>query len=225
MSRMSYLIVRKALSLIVGASIWLIIISLTRGNQQILAWPAALLSALLTWPDPLAAQSFAHKASESHLPGRGHVWAHATLVLVLFTIANGLVGLKVGSKPTGRGGEILQRMAAAEAMAEHGDICGALSAFEAIAIPTNMPIQKARQEHNCGVLLIQLRRPNEAVRHLLLSLKYDPTNVQSAYLLASLAADNGKHLEAEAMIEMVLSVDPRFEPARRLQQKLRSSSK
>lgn len=115
----------------------------------------------------------------------------------------------------------MQKMAQAESLVHGGKLLQALHVLESTAIPEDMPLEKARKHHNCGVILLQLGRPKEAIVRFLKSLKYDPTNAQAAYLVGWISAEQDCLEEALHMASVAVAIDPEFQPARRLYESLR----
>ncbi len=114
--------------------------------------------------------------------------------------------------------EIGKKLDAADTLAGRGRFEEGLTLLKSLAIPDNMPIQKARRHHNCGVFLVRLQRPAEALEQFRLSLKYDRANVQAAYMVAVLTLKQGQHKEAERMTNIALSIAPDYTPALQLRQ-------
>ncbi|MEI7835656.1 MAG: tetratricopeptide repeat protein [Planctomycetota bacterium] len=198
-------------AVLLGLSVAAAITAVGKGNQLILALPVAAWVVLTAWPQA---------RGEAARTGRGGLVLGAMGALA----AIGTLAIFAGRLQPGIDEvDVLRALDSAERMAAQGQVVEALRAFEAIAVPEFMPRENARKHHNCAVLLIQLQRPDLAVEHLVLSLRYDPTNAQAAYLLAVLAADKGRTDEAMAMVQMSLSLRPDQAPARRLLAKLLSS--
>jgi len=141
-----------------------------------------------------------------------------TSVVLCFSIAIAITSVSAGSEDAAT--IVLQKLDQAERLVNEGRLQDALAALEVLDVPPTMPLERARKHHDCGVILIQTGRSDDAVEHLLGSLKNDPTNAPAAYLLAVLAADKGRVDEAKAMLDIALAIRRDYEPAQRLQRKL-----
>jgi Flp pilus assembly protein TadD len=114
----------------------------------------------------------------------------------------------------------MQRLERAEQRYQSGDRFGALALLNSMQVPEDRPLLAARKHHNCGVILMQSGRPDEAAPHLDLALQYDPADAQAAYLLGILAQHRGDRDEATRRADQALAIDPQFEPALHLKASL-----
>ncbi len=201
-----------------GVSVLVAMFVALRGNQQVLAWPVAVWMGLLAWPGGEVARPGALKGGRivGLLRSLGMPLACVVALCVSITFAANAVH----SKPEASANTVRDALSRAERLTGEGQLREALTAMEALEVPSTMPLERARKHHDCGVILIQLGRPELAVEHLLMSLKYDRTNAQAAYLLAVLAADRGRLDEATMILDMAIAIRPDFQPARRLREKL-----
>jgi len=201
-----------------GASVLVALLVTLRGNQQVLAWPVAVWICLMAWPSD--------EAARRHALGGGRILElMRSLALPLVCVSAMCVSITFAAnaaraRPETPESAVLSALARAERLSREGRLREALTAMEALDVPDKIPLERARKHHNCGVILIQLGHPELAAEHLLMSLKYDRTNAQAAYLLAVLAADRGRLDEAAAILDMAIAIRPDFQPARKLREKL-----
>jgi len=213
-----HLAAQKVAAALAGASACSAILCLSRGNQQILAWPVGIWMCLVAWPVPKnVPQTQGMNKGFSCIARR---WTLPSLAIAALCVSVFLLSRAVSARPETSADVVLLELARIDDIVNEGRLPEAMQALEKFNVPAEMPREAARKHHNAAVVLIQMRRPELAVEHLLLSLKYDPTNAQAAYLLAVLAADKGRVDEALAMLDMALAIRPDYEPAQRLQRVL-----
>ena len=190
-----------------------------KGNQQIIALPLALWLIVSLWPRHVPAgirQNEQDARCHGFCLARVHWFTTAMTLLVWGSV---VVGAWANFPTmTTNVEEIGKKLDAADTLAGRGRFEEGLTLLKSLAIPDNMPIQKARRHHNCGVFLVRLQRPAEALEQFRLSLKYDRANVQAAYMVAVLTLKQGQHKEAERMTNIALSIAPDYTPALQLRQ-------
>lgn len=213
-----HLAAQRIAAVLVGASAYAAILCLLQGNQQILAWPVGTWICLVAWPTPktvLRRQRTSNGFSRIALR-----WSMPAISIATLCVSAFLLSRAVSARPETSSDAVLLELTRIDDLVKEGRLPEAMLALEKLNVPAGMPREVARKHHNAAVVLIQMRRPELAVEHLLLSLKHDPTNAQAAYLLAVLAADKGRVEEAKAMLDIALAIQPGYEPAKRLRQKL-----
>jgi len=184
-----------------------LVLCLAKGNQQILAWPIAVWLILFLWPHKSKRTRNVQQVNLRMLPIAACILAAASLILIAKAIT---------ARPEVSESGVLEALDEAERLFHQGKYVESLRDFENINVPSRVPLQKARKHHNCGVILIRLARYEEAVEHLRLSLYYDRSNVQAAYLLAVIAAEKGDLEKKQRMLDTALGIDPDYEPALQL---------
>lgn len=214
---------RIAASLVLALSCFLILVSLVNGNLQIAALPIAVWVGLTAWPAGPRTSGWEPEMARSQLR-RLVSWVLPSLSIILSACAMILVAWSIRSGSSSQGYDVESRMAQGEDLVVEGRLVEALGIFQSMDVPGDMPIQLARKHHNCGVLLLQTGRPDDAMAHLLVSLKHDPANAQAAFLIGKILVDRGRPQEAIFMLDVSLSIDPAFERPRRLRAQLMTHS-
>jgi len=180
---------------------------LAKGNQQILAWPIAMWLILFLWP---------RKPKQSRIAINNNSHMLFIIAVISLGISFLLVVKALAKQPEVIKSGVVEALDEAERMFHQGKYDESLIAFKNIHVPVSEPMQRARKHHNCGVILIYFRNYDDAVEHLRLSLHYDRSNVQAAYLLAAIAAEMGDSEEMQRMLHAALRIDSNYEPALRL---------
>lgn len=206
-------------AILMGIAAITAVFALGKGNQQIIAWPLGAWVLLRSWP--VAFRGVLVQAQERGggvRPARS--FGAFSIGSTAFTLSLVILGNTMWTdEPMGRR-EIGRQMRLADNLVSEGRFHEALDVLTPLGIPDGMPLEKARRHHNLGLLLIQLGRSEEADAHLLLAVKENPGDVEALFLLAILAVDRDRRDEAQSLLEMALSIDPRFERARLLRQEL-----
>lgn len=169
------------------------------GNVEIAALPFAFWTGVCLWPRPgLRASARTWFTAAAMLSVWGLFAAH-----ILETTA------QQGPDLTG----IERRLDEADSLYEQGDRAAALALLESVEIPATLPIQNARRHHNCGLILVQLDRTDEAVPHLEEALQFDAADAQAAYLLGAIAWKNRQVERSHQMLDAALAIDPGYQEA------------
>lgn len=106
-------------------------------------------------------------------------------------------------------------------LARQKDFPGAIKHFQAaLALGADDP---ARVHNGLGTALEAVGKMAEAAREYQRALETDPGYIRAHYNLARLLFDRGAVLEAQQHLDEALRLDPRYQPARQLQELFRDS--
>jgi len=213
----------KVLILLLCLSVALNCWNFLKGNQQIIALPLAYFLGVSLWT------RLPREVSGKRGKWQRQLWRkRIRLVLVGVGLSSGLnlcimLPRALGSVPSRVG--IRKELDLADSLAIKGFYDRAIDQLRKIQVPALYTTEKARLHHNLGVLLLRKGKLVEAREHLLVSLRFNPSNVLALYSLALVAIREERYNDAMTYLEASVQIRPNFEKARRLLEQLRRTRK